>query len=93
MYGYGDSKSKKSRGPRHQSQAYAAGGSRGGSDSSAGHFKMNSIRSPDAQSEEGILPHEDLKGSEIWCTTEVHLQAEARKGSEVGNLGREKTRM
>jgi len=41
-------------------------------------IKMKTIRSTDAASEENILAAPGMDG-EIWCTTEVHLEEEAKQ--------------
>jgi hypothetical protein len=79
---YGESRSRRTK--THRSQLSENG--RSASTASAMGIKMNSLRSPDAQSEEGILPQEEKGTPEIWCTTEVHMEEEARKMSRVGDI-------
>ena len=49
-------------------------------------IKMKSVRSADAQSEEIILSNDDVRNGEIWCTTEVQVEDQART-PRMGNLG------
>lgn len=60
--------------------------SRGSLESGRG-FRMNSMRSPDAQSEDDILGREEeQRVGEIWCTTELR-QEEGRRMSKVEEYG------
>jgi uncharacterized membrane protein len=84
-HGYGEmnamSSNRKSR--AHRSRATGTGST---STASALGIKMNSMRSPDTQSEEGILPAEEGKSREIWCTTEFSLGHEESKAERSRDL-------
>lgn len=76
MYG-GSGPQKHTRGKRSQT-AIGSG------------IRMNSLKGADAHSEEHILTRtgEDVKGGEIWCTTEVRLEEEEEDGNQTGKTGR-----
>jgi hypothetical protein len=77
-HGYADMYGQSKKKTTHKSKPSADVDVSRTSTASGFPIKMHDMRHTDAASEDNILPSEDGKNGEIWCTTEVHLNSEGR---------------